>query len=399
MRSRTARLTVGAVALIAAGTAAYFLTRSEIQISTLRASIRTFDRHARETAEALAELRSAQQAYVAAGQGAPFWIPKVAAAAEHVENGIASLRRSARSARGRTLLMETEATIAEFDIVDRRAREYLTSGDDLMASDVIFTEGRNVAAAASHQVETARLAEEQELDAREGVLRRRQALALGAAAGVGTIVVLLLVRKEPAEAGASWNDQLRQEPAAPAEESEPSPTSPLPATTVQPSSSAPAFLKMAADLSTEFGRVRDIGDLNRLLARAAEGMDAKGLVVWLGSCEGADLQPVVAHGYSSQAVARMPAVPRSADNAAAAAYRTGLQQIVRSRAGESSGAIVAPILTADGCVGALCAEIRGGSESSEPVQLLASIIAAHLAGIFADATADVESHARRSAQA
>src|SRR5207249_4109466 len=116
------------------------------------------------------------------------------------------------------------------------------------------------------------------------------------------------------------------------------------------------FPGIAAELCTEFGRVRDVDDLKRMLARAADSMDANGLVVWLESPGGADLQPVVAHGYSPQVVARMPAVSRSANNAAAAAYRTGLQQIVPSTPGRASGAIVAPILAPGGCIGALSAE-------------------------------------------
>jgi hypothetical protein len=84
----------------------------------------------------------------------------------------------------------------------------------------------------------------------------------------------------------------------------------------------------------------------------------------------------------------MPAVPRSSDNAAAAAYRTGLLQIVLSRPGGSAGALVAPLLTPEGCAGALSAEIRNGGEGSEAVQALAVIFAAHLAGIFAATASD-----------
>ena len=70
MRSRTTRLTFGAVALIAIGAATVLLARSERHISILSSSVRAFDRHARETTDAIAELRVGQQAYVAAGQGA-----------------------------------------------------------------------------------------------------------------------------------------------------------------------------------------------------------------------------------------------------------------------------------------------------------------------------------------
>ena len=99
--------------------------------------------------------------------------------------------------------------------------------------------------------------------------------------------------------------------------------------------------------------------------------------------EGADLQPVLTHGYSDETRARLPNVPRAANNAAAAAYRSGDVQIVLSRPGGAEGAIVAPILGAQGCFGALSAEIRGGGEASESVQALAVIVAAQLAGVLA----------------
>ena len=149
-------------------------------------------------------------------------------------------------------------------------------------------------------------------------------------------------------------------------------------------------MKSAADLATDLGRVRDLSDLERLMGRVAELMDASGVVVWVGNTAGADLRAAIAHGYPPQVLARMPAVPRSADNAAASAYRTGTLQIVLSRPGGSSGAVVAPILTADGCIGALSAEIRHGGEASETVQALATIFSAQLASVIslpADAAA------------
>jgi hypothetical protein len=100
---------------------------------------------------------------------------------------------------------------------------------------------------------------------------------------------------------------------------------------------------------------------------------------------------MLAHGYGAQALSRMPRVPRSADNAAAAAYRTGQMQIVLARPGGNPGALVAPILAADGCIGALSAEIQGGGEASESVQALSTIVAAHLATMLADSRPAAES--------
>ena len=159
-------------------------------------------------------------------------------------------------------------------------------------------------------------------------------------------------------------------------------------------------LRMAATLCTEFGRVRDLPDLQSLLGRAAEAMDASGLVVWLGNSAGADLRPVLAHGYPPQTLARMPSVSRSDGNAAAAAYRTGELQLVLSRLGSpETGAVVAPILSTDGCIGALSAEIHGGGEGSEEVQALASIFAAQLSTILASPSATPEAEPKAAGNA
>jgi hypothetical protein len=160
------------------------------------------------------------------------------------------------------------------------------------------------------------------------------------------------------------------------------------------------MLKAAANLATDFGQARDSDELDRLLARASDLLDAAGLVVWLTQDKDV-LRPALAHGYAPQILARMQSLPKSADNAAAAAVRTGSLQIVLSRPGGASGAIVAPILSANGCVGALSAEIKDGGEGSEAVQSVAAIVAAQLASVLAVPTVETETEAReaRAAQA
>lgn len=146
------------------------------------------------------------------------------------------------------------------------------------------------------------------------------------------------------------------------------------------------MIKAAADLATDFGRVRDLDDLKQLLGRTAEAMEASGLLVWMGSLGGDDLRPLLAHGYNDQTLARIAPVARTDTNAAAAAYRTGQLQIVVSKPG-SSGALVAPILVPGGCIGALSAEFRG-AETSETVQAFATIVAGHLATVLGATPAD-----------
>jgi GAF domain-containing protein len=146
-------------------------------------------------------------------------------------------------------------------------------------------------------------------------------------------------------------------------------------------------LRAASQLCTDLGRVSDLEELKQLVGQAADLMDASGIVIWISAPDGTYVHPALSHGYPPHVMARMSRIPRSADNAAAAAYRTGQIQIVLAHPGESNGAVVAPLLSTDGCIGALSAEIRGGGESSESVQALAAIFAAQLAGVLHTASA------------
>jgi len=381
MRSRAARSIVGAVAWIAILGVGVFLVQSEKRLSGRRAAARAFDLHAREAADLLAELRASQQAYIAAGQGVAFWMPKVAATADAAATIVAGLRQTAPSIEVKAPLDEAANSLAEFGDVDQRARDYIKTGQPLMAADVVFTEGAPTVVDAARHVERARLAEHQALDAVEASQRRQEATALAAAALAGALAVALLVPigKLRARAQEAWAElasrdlALREQPAESAASRR----------------EASTLLRSAAQLCTDFARLSDVDSLKALLPPAAQMIEASGLVVWLGNTSGIDLRPVLAHGYSSQTLARMPTVPRSADNAAAAAYRTGVLQIVLARPGSSNGAVVAPLLTPDGCIGALTAELTSGGETSDAVQALATIFAAQLSGVLNAAAAAV----------
>jgi hypothetical protein len=140
-------------------------------------------------------------------------------------------------------------------------------------------------------------------------------------------------------------------------------------------------LRAAATICTEIGRVNRLEDLSRLLARAAESLQATGLIVWVAEAADGNLRPAVAHGYSAAALTRLPAVARSADNAAARAYRTGTLQIVAPRGAAENGALIAPLLSPEGCLGALTADISPGVQISDGLQALARIFAAQLATV------------------
>jgi hypothetical protein len=425
MQSRAMRLILAAVCCIAGGATATFLLYSEQQITERRAAERVFDQRAREATEALADVRAAQQAYVAAGQGVAFWMSKVDATMDTVGNTLVMLRQSATDAAAKAALEETGTTLHEFSAVDKRIRDYLKSGAQLMAADIIFTEGGEAAAGAARQVESARLEQHRNLDRFEGARRRQDAQALAGAAGLVTLIVValaLLPRQAAARADlASPGPPIApREPIAPGkavpwmttDETLPStdetppmwreaPPEPQPAEIARPvdvsKRAAGPALKAAAALCTEIGRVSDSQELRSLIGRAADMLDASGLMLWMRTEAGDELRPAVAHGYDPQMIARIPSVPRSANNAAATAYRTATLQIVLSRPGSAKGAVVAPMVSADGCIGVLSAEIRDGGEASETVQALAAIIAAQLAGVLGSTPATDEGRSPGSA--
>ncbi len=410
--SRAARLTLSATAWIALGAAAFFLVTTEQKIADRRAALRTFDLHAREAAVALADARAGQQAYVAAGQSSSYWIPKVATIVQEVGGAIDTLRGAAISAAAAQALLDASSSIAEFGNVDKRVRDYLNADQSLMASDIVFSEGSVAAARAAVQVESARLAEHQAFDADEATLRRLEAYAIGAASGLSVLILAILgfARGSTRPAGAAVESELDTSATPIADElplressmslgrmapkAEAAKATPPAVQTPAPSAVA---LKAAADLCTEFGRIHDLAELKILLGRAARVMNANGLVVWLGNAAGADLQPVLAHGYSDQVLSLMRPVPRSADNAAAAAYRSGALQVVASKPNAQLGAIVAPLLATDGCIGALTAEVKDGGEKSEQVRALAAIFAAQLAGILGSSAAGGAANETRTA--
>ena len=153
MRSRTARLAIGAVAWIALAAGAFSAIRSERQIATRNLGLQVFDQHARDASDGVSDLRMAQQAYVALGQGVVFWMPKVTQTLDATAKTIQALGQVATSVGARSALDEAAASLAEFAEIDKRAREFLASGQPFMAGDVIFAEGHRTAASAIEQID------------------------------------------------------------------------------------------------------------------------------------------------------------------------------------------------------------------------------------------------------
>jgi len=411
MTSRVARAAVLVVALGSLAAAAYVVFDAEQTLKAHQMARTSFDAAAQSVLSDLARLQAAEEAYVAEGQGVDYWLAQAADAQAKVDRGLATLAGDATGEGTRSAIQAGSGVLEEFRKLDSRARHYLKSNQPLMASDVIFTDGLTAGNAVAGHVSTAQANEAAVHDATIDALRWREFYAAGGAALLLALAVLLLtpipekdvdvltamraLTETPAQArraesaaapavarAAAANDDVpdldavitvtgrRPETFSGAESAE--------AAQGANGVSAPARAETLVDLPgaakvcADMARVLDVSDLPGLMLRLAGVLGSPGLIVWVADRSGQVLMPLLTHGYPAAAVARIGSLPTSAENATALAWRTGDVQIV-------PGALVAPIVTSDGCVGALAAELPEGSESRADVRALATIFAAQLA--------------------
>jgi hypothetical protein len=137
------------------------------------------------------------------------------------------------------------------------------------------------------------------------------------------------------------------------------------------------MLERVAHLCTEFGRVMEREAVRQLLQESAAALNAAGLIVWLADERGDALRPGLVHGYSERVLAHLPAVTRDADNATAAAFRSGRTCEVAGTE-RTPGALVVPMLIPDGCAGVLAVELQPGVKTSRALHAVAVLLAAAL---------------------
>jgi hypothetical protein len=140
----------------------------------------------------------------------------------------------------------------------------------------------------------------------------------------------------------------------------------------------PAF----AQLCTLLGQTDTADAIRPLLSEAVRILDAAGLILWTWDAALDELRPALACGYPDSLLAQIPGVRVDADNATAAAFRLLDTCVIEGIEG-ATGALVIPLLTPTGCAGVLALELQHGSERSESVRALASILAAFLAQLVA----------------
>lgn len=400
MTRRWVRIAVVVVTLATLGFTGNQIRLSELALDDEQHVERVFTDLSWALTLTLGDLRAAQQAYVAAGQDRLYWTARVNSHLDTVRSGLENLRQLAITPASIDALDSADGAVTDLERMDGRAREHVDLEQPLMASDLIFTDGLELAARASTNVELARATERTTRNETIRAARSSQATMIATAAGVSVLAVLLLIPMKRAEGPAPFESidaekteaVLTDELGLSVEDRKMLDTLDLNAVDPSPpaadSPEPVPDLRVAADLCTDLCKVTDTSEFPELLARAAALMNATGVIIWVRDSSGHALRPAIGHGYPARALAQMGSIPEDGNNATAAAYRSARMQVVE-RDDTSSGALAAPLLAANSCVGVLSAELRAGWESSEAVQATAAIMAAQLATLLsADPPAD-----------
>jgi len=261
-----------------------------------------------------------------------------------------------------------------------RARASARTGLDVMAADLLFTDTTRARAALREQLRALRKAES--LTVAEGRAKDLQQawLVLGTVALLFAWALVRSTRRSPVTtmpAAASRHGTSEQissgQPAlaAPAIVDTSIEPAPVPAPAVD--------LSEAAALCTAISRLQVETELQGLLARTAEVLDASGVAVWMTA--GEEMFPVAWHGYDSRQLSQLGPINRFSMNALAAAWRSGsLQKVAGEQASRS--AIVAPLLGVERCIGVLAIETAPGRETDKTMQAVTAMVAAQLVTVL-----------------
>ena len=318
----------------------------------------------------ISELRTNQQAYVAAGQVRLHWMQKVTEQLDTVDISLATLVQLATAA----------STLGSLENVQ------------VAINDLADTE---LALIAMTHIDRALKTERDARDTATTAHRKSQGIALAAAMGTTVLVTLLLlpvsarpiaenigltdgaVERTNSVSGQSSGSIDEEDVRVPSDGPLTIIATPTHETVTTADISPTLDLQLAADLCTDLGQLSHTSQLNAILARAAQIFNASGIIVWILDASKNSLRPAVGHGYSETMLTRLGAISCDDDNVTALSFRDAKIHIVPAES-SALGAIAAPIVSMSGCIGVLSMELKNGWELNEDVQATAAILTAQL---------------------
>ena len=367
MRSRAWRVVLVIVLLGGGAGAALLGWTISRQIAEVDRSQRELSDRVDRLLTTLDAVTTAQQAHVtASSEQDP---ARVSTLLGQLRSETEALRPHVRSIDGGRALQAVASSVATLSDIEARAAEHMWLGQDLMAADLLASDGRSADEAVASGLRTLRGAENDAFAA-----TRASALdslwTIAGAIAVLWVVGLILFMRQPSAVVREVS------PAATQGHTLLAPTDA--AQKLEPATSLD--LQGAADVCTSIGQLTSAEDLSPLLRRAASVLDASGVVVWMAA--GEDLFAAAAFGYAPHVMRRLGPINRAALNATAAAWRTSTLQVVSGDQTERS-ALAAPMLGPDRCVGVLAVEVRVGQERDPATRAVTALLAAQLAAALA----------------
>lgn len=372
------------VVLASAVATALFLAHLDRQSSDLVTIEQQLAARADRLADAIVGAGVAQHAYVAPGQSDQQSFERMTSLVRQIYDDAAALKPLLHSTEAQSGVQALNAATGNLITADSRARDNLRIGQEAMAADVIFSDGRSTLGAMNDRLRAIRAAEQTFYQAERARLSRQRYAVLGvtALAWIAALVWLIPTRGSQSPAVV---------PTAPREPRQEVPV------VAGPLLATPSLdLAAAAELCTALSRLTTTAALPPLLARAADLLDAPGIILWMGA--GEELFAVTAHGYRPEIIARLGPIAQGADNATAAAWRTGEPTIVAGD-GAGNGAVVTPMFGPEACIGALAVELRHGREQDPATRAVTTMIAAQLAAVISAWPAASAARELRSASA
>jgi hypothetical protein len=367
MRSRVWRFLVLILMLASGAVAAWSSWNTSRQIAQLDRGQRDLTDGIDRLLGALDTVSSAQQAYVTPSPGQD--PARVIELIGEIRQNTERLRTQVRSIESGRALQTVTAAAATLNDVETRAQSHIASGQDFIAADLILSEGRTADDAIASGLRAIRAAEN---DA--AAIARADALdvswTIDAFVGLFWVIGAVLLVRVPTPV-------VRDEPVTVA------PTQPLMTiadTTHDLAAPEGPDLQAAANVCTAIARLTNAEDLPRLLQQAAAVIDASGVVIWMAA--GEELFAAAAFGYPPQVIQKLGPINRSAINATASAWRTNTLQAVPGGQ-DGRGALAAPMLGPDRCVGVLAVELGIGHDPDAARRAVTMMFAAQLAAALA----------------
>ena len=374
MQRRGTRIAILCLLLTAGGSAGFVVWSADRNVHRLDQEHDSKSTTIDALLTSIATIASAQQAYTDYGRRDVASLTRVSRLVDRITTDAAGLRATRQSPVSNERLEEFWTALSALMSAESRARERLAGGDDPGAAEAILASAREHVNALSSTLRAFRSTELQSYQAARAAAALRSRVSLGLLAALwafGLVAFAVLPWQRSAQDDTTVRAAVETDV-----------VSALRRTSVRSvvAETPPSIdLRAAAALSADLSQLTDQNAIPPLLARAANILGARGLIIWMGA--GAELFAVAAHGYDEALLARIRPIPRQADNVTAAAWRKGDLLTLPADA-DGIGAIAAPLLGPEGCAGVLAAEVSGG-DPDEATQAMAMILASQFAGVLA----------------